>query len=203
MEQTRPFFEDIQTGVEFNQWYWLKSEMVDICKSINLPYTGSKFDLRDRIMYALDNKGKPKSKPKRSKPISKFNWAKEKLTLETVITDSVTFGKNFRGFMTAQIGEKFSCHSDFMDWVKTNTGKTLQDAVLQWEELEKRKDNPNFKRDIAEHNMLSQYVRDFLAQNIDLTLKDVLIVWKIKRIMPMKDGFIRYEQGDELLLKKR
>lgn len=199
MKPSRPHFENIQSGSEFNQWYWLKAEMVEICKILNLPYSGGKFELRDRIIYALDNDGKLLDKPKVKKVTSKFNWAKEKLSLETIITDSVTFGKNFRGFMTAQIGNHFSCHSDFMDWVKANPGKTLQEAVLKWEELERRKEDPTFKREIAQHNMLSQYVRDFLEAHPELAFKDALAAWKLKKEMPMKDGFVKYEKGDDLL----
>lgn len=192
----RPDFQHIQTGSEFNQWYWLKTEMVDICKQANLPHTGSKFELRDRIMYALDNDGKVLPKLKKSRKISKFNWAKAELTLATVITDNVSFGPNFRRFMQSQIDQKFSCHADFMNWVKANIGKTLQDAVLKWLELEARKKNPNFKRDIAQHNMMSQYVRDFMADNHGHSFKEVIEIWKIKKTLPMKNGLVKYESTD-------
>jgi len=164
----RPSFESIQNGAEFNSWYWTKAEMVDICKAANLPHVGSKFQLRDRIMYALDNEGKTRAVIKTKKPASTFNWAKAELSLDTPITDNVSFGPNFRRFMKSQIGKKFSCHSDFMDWVKSNVGKTLHDAVLSWEALEARKADPNFKRTIADHNMYNQYIRDFLGTVLQL-----------------------------------
>ena len=183
----RPDFSEIKTGAEFNQWHWLKDELVAICKQANLPYNGGKFELRDRIIYALDNNGSLKANEKKDKPKSYFNWAKSKLTLKTVITDNVSFGPNFRNFMKSEIGNNFSCHSDFMDWVRSNTGKTLQDAVLKWQELENRKDDPNFRRDIAVHNMLNQYVRDFLDDNPDKSFKEALRLWKIKKQMPTKN----------------
>ncbi len=192
----RPRFEQIKSGQEFNQWYWLKAEMVEICKRSGLPSTGRKFDLRDRIMFALDNNGKLKPENKKVKAKSKFNWAKATLTPETRLTDNVSFGPNFRSFMKSEIGNKFSCHSDFMDWVKSNAGKTLADAIEKWHELEKRKENPNFKRAIADNNMLSQYVRDFLEENKNCTLKDAKKYWLLKKQLPTKDGFIRYEKTD-------
>ena len=192
----RPQFEQIKSGQEFNQWYWLKAEMVEICKRSGLPSTGRKFDLRDRIMFALDNNGKLKLENKKVKASSKFNWAKATLTPETRLTDNVSFGPNFRRFMKNEIGNKFSCHSDFMDWVKSNAGKTLADAIEKWHELEKRKEDPNFKRAIADNNMLSQYVRDFLEENKNCTLKDAKKYWLLKKQLPTKDGFIRYEKTD-------
>ncbi|MEL6133607.1 MAG: DUF6434 domain-containing protein [Bacteroidota bacterium] len=196
MPQTRPDFPLISSGSEFNQWYWLKEEMVDILKAIGLPYTGGKFELRDRIMYALDHEGALKPTEKKPRPQSNFNWAREQLTLETIITDNVSFGPNFRRFMKAQIGAKFSCHSDFMAWMKENPGKTLENAVDAWKDLEARKKDPTFKRDIADHNMLAQYVRDFLADQSDKQLKDALHFWNLKRKLPMENGFVRYAADD-------
>ncbi|GAA0732217.1 hypothetical protein GCM10009430_45200 [Aquimarina litoralis] len=192
----RPNFENITTGEEFNQWYWLKEEMVDICKRSGLPAHGRKFDLRDRIMFALDNGGKLKPEQKKRKATSKFNWAKAGLTLETKITDNVSFGSNFRGFMKKQIGNKFVCHGDFMEWVRANEGKTLFEAIEKWNELEMRKEIPNFKRKIADNNMLAQYTRDFLEENQGKTLKDAKKYWNLKKQMPTKDGFVRYERSD-------
>ncbi|MEL7250873.1 MAG: DUF6434 domain-containing protein [Bacteroidota bacterium] len=199
---SRPKFEEIKTGIEFNQWYWLKEEMIDICKLSGLPTNGRKFDLRDRIMYALDNKGKVKPEPKKQKKQSKFNWAKSKLSLETIITDNVSFGPNFRNFMKSQIGDKFSCHSDFMDWVKSNDGKSLKDAIKEWNRLERRKENPKFSRQIADNNMYSQYIRDFLEDNPNHTFKDVKKYWLLKKALPMKKGFVKYERSDLKLIEE-
>jgi hypothetical protein len=196
----RPEFYTIKTATEFNKWYWLKAEMVAICKAMGLPANGSKFKLRDRIMYALDNKGAKLPEPKIKKTMAGFNWAKEKLTLQAIITDNISFGPNFRNFIKLHVGNKFVCHSDFMDWVKTNTGKTLQDAILMWQELENRKTNPGFKRTIAENNMLAQYVRDFLKDNPGKKIKDVLAVWKIKKAQPMVKGFVKYKKADVKLV---
>ncbi|MEM1406722.1 MAG: DUF6434 domain-containing protein [Bacteroidota bacterium] len=192
----RPDLEDITSGAEFNRWYWTKEELVKICKNAGLPVNGRKFDLRDRIMYALDNNGETQSLPKKIKPTSKFNWAKSQLTLETKITDNVSFGPNFRNFIKGQIGNKFYCHSDFMDWVKSNTGKTLGDAVEKWLELERRKDDPMFKRNIADNNMYAQYTRDFIEDNPGKSLKDAKKYWLLKKQQPTDDGYIKYEKSD-------
>ena len=192
----RPDFANIESGTEFNNWYWLKEEMVEICKNYTLPSTGRKFELRDRIMFALDNDRKTKPKPKKKTIKSKFNWAKSELTLETKITDSVSFGPNFRSFMKSQLGNKFSCHSDFMDWVKTNEGKTLKDAILEWTKLEYRKKDVSFKRKIAANNMYAQYTRDFLEDNSGKTIKDAKKYWLLKKQLPAKSGFVRYEKSD-------
>lgn len=195
-KEERPKFENIKSGAEFNRWYWLKNELVDICRKLNLPITGRKFDLRDRIMFALDNNGALLKVKKAPKPRSKFNWAKEDLNLSTIITDSVSFGQNFRRFMQKHIGGAFSFNTDFMAWVKNNTGKTLEDAILQWRHLEARKKDPNFKSKIADNNMFNQYTRDFLEDNPKMSVADARKFWLLKRQMPTDDGFIRYNASD-------
>lgn len=192
----RPDFASFRTGAEFNNWYWLKAELMEICQQAGLPTNGSKFTLRDRIIYALDNEGAVMPEPKKPKPTSRFNWAKEKLRPETLITDNITFGQNFRGFMESQLGPHFICHTDFMKWVKAHPGYTLADAVTAWNMLEQRKTDPSFRSDIADHNMFNQYTRDFLDENPELGMAAVRHSWAKRREMPAPGGFIRYQPTD-------
>ncbi|MEM9936283.1 MAG: DUF6434 domain-containing protein [Bacteroidota bacterium] len=196
----RPDFIDIHSGEEFARWYWKKEELLDICKASGLPMQGSKFELQDRIKYALDNDGAillPKKKPKLT---SRFNWAHESLSLDTLITDNISFGPNVRGFLQSQIGPKFVCHTDFMDWVKAHPGKTLHDAIDMWWQLEERKKDPNFKREIAAHNMMNQYFRDFMEDNPERPIADARACWKLKKQLPTKNNQVVYESSDLALI---
>lgn len=130
----RPDFSEIKSGEEFNRWYWMKEEMIEICKQAGLPSTGRKFTLRDRIMFALDHEGAIMPEPPKVKPTSRFNWAKAELSLDTLITDNISFGQNLRRFMEGQIGPHFRYNIDFMDWARESAGKSLADAVLKWKE---------------------------------------------------------------------
>ena len=72
---------------------------------------------------------------KTSKPTSKFDWHYEKLTLNTVITDNYKTRENVRAFFTEQIGKQFKFNVKFRDWMKSNIGKTLKDAVNQFRKI--------------------------------------------------------------------
>jgi len=188
----RPPFEEIQSGAEFMKWYWLKEELVAACAKLGLPKNGSKFELRNRLTHYLET-GEVLAL-KSPKKDSTFNWAKEELTLDTIITDNVSFGPNFRGFMKEQLGSRFSCTSEFMDWVKANTGKRLREAVAYWKWLEGRKQDPTFKRKIASHNMYSQYIRDYVEANPGTSLSDAKVEWMKDKQKPNEDGFVKYEK---------
>ncbi|MEM9325784.1 MAG: DUF6434 domain-containing protein [Bacteroidota bacterium] len=192
----RPSFAELATGDDFLSWYWLKAEMVQYCKAAGLPHNGSKFELRDRIAYALDHDGAVLAPEKKKKPTSTFDWANAELTLDTLITDNVSFGPNFRGFMESEIGPSFVCHGDFMDWVKANIGKTLSDAVAAWRELEGRKKDPAFRREIRSFNMYNQYTRDFLDDNPGSGLALARSHWDKKKRLPAPGGFVKYERSD-------
>jgi len=196
----RPDILSVETAENFKKWYWLKEELIEYAKHAGIPANGSKFEIRDRIIFALENPEKPIPKANSKKKSSKFNWAKESLSLETVITDSVSFGPNFRNFMKSQIGVRFNCHGDFMDWVKTNPGKTLEDAIIAWKEMEELK-NRGVKRSIRPHNMMNQYFRDFFDAFPDRTIQDARKCWSVKSKIENTDGLVIFEESDSKLIK--
>ncbi len=191
----RPDILSIETAENFKKWYWLKAEMIQYAKRAGIPTNGSKFEIRDRIIFALENPGKAIPKAKSQKKSSKFNWARESLSLETVITDSISFGPNFRNFMKSQIGSRFNCHGDFMNWAKNNPGKTLQDAVIAWEGMEELK-KQGVRRIIQPHNMLSQYYRDFFDNYPEKKIEEARKCWMAKSRMENPDGKVVFEMGD-------
>lgn len=191
----RPDICDIQTGEELKKWYWLKQELVDFCKLTNLSYVGAKFDILERIATELDEGGIKKEKiPLPHKPISKFVWSKSKLKLDTVITDSYTNGPNTRKFFKEYCGEKFHFSIPFMDFMKNNCGKTLQDAINEWHRLNEQAKNKNFKSEIPAGNQYNKYLRDFFADNPNMTIEQARHFWKLKRSLPL--GRHVYERTD-------
>lgn len=179
----RPKLEDCGSAAEFRLWYYLKSELVDFVKKSGLPVRGSKSDLGDQVAAFLDGRRAPEFKKRKSS--SRFDWANEKLTLATEITDNVSFGPNVRNFLKSQIGPAFTCNSDFMDWMKGASGATLEDAVEVWKALDARKMDPEFQTRIRSYNQYNQFTRDILAANPSINLDVVRRIWKAKRTLPL------------------
>lgn len=192
---TRPEIKEIKTGDELKRWYWLKQELVDFCKKKQLSYVGSKFEILERIAVALD-KGVVKTEniSPTAKPTSKFVWSKSLLSLNTVITDSYTNGQNARKFFKQHCGDKFHFSIPFMDFMKKNCGKTLQDAINEWHRLNEQSKDKKFKSEIPEGNQYNKYIRDFFADNPSMTIKQARHFWKLKRSLPL--GRHIYEKSD-------
>jgi hypothetical protein len=187
----RPNIHDIKTGKELKLWYWLKQELVDYCKLAKINYSGSKFNILERIANKIDGK---QLTPKKHKPTSTFNWSKATLTLHTIITDSYKSGNNTRTFFQEHCGASFHFNIAFMRYMKENCGKTLGDAVKEWERLQQLSKDKTFKSDIPSGNQYNQYIRDFFADNKHLSLKDAQHFWKLKKNLPL--GKHIYEKTD-------
>jgi len=195
-DETRPAIEKITTGTELRRWYWMKDELAARAKHIGVRASGGKFTILDRLVHHLDTGEVVWPGDKKAKTTSKFDWANEKLTPGTIITDSYKNGPNVRAFFHEHASPTFKFHIAFMRWMKENTGKTMGDAVETWKRMEVERNADGFQSDIADHNQFNQYTRDFLADNPHLGMDDVRRVWALKRALPSDDGRHRYEPDD-------
>lgn len=189
--KNRPNITSITSGAELKRWYWLKAELVGYCRLIQLPYSGSKAAITERIAEWIDTGVVKQAKPKTR--ASSFNWATAELTLDTIITDSYTNGPNARQFFKQQLGDTFRFNIAFMNWMKENCGKTLADAVETYKTIQAARKQSGYKSDIPKSNQYNQYVRDFFAANTDLSTADARKCWAYKRSHP---GHNRYEESD-------
>ncbi|MDR1691138.1 MAG: SAP domain-containing protein, partial [Candidatus Methanoplasma sp.] len=111
---------------EFRNNYYLKSELMDFCKSVGLSAYGRKPDLTERIAYYLSTgREMPVKKEKRSQPPAVFS-------LDTLIEENITCSERHRAFFKSQIGEGFKYNVQFIQWLRKNPGKTYADAIEQF-----------------------------------------------------------------------
>ena len=179
---TRPTLSKNLSKSDFLDFYWLKEELVEFCRHNGINASGGKIEISQRIALFLETgeviKKSGGSKPKKS---SRFDWNNEILSMETILTDSYKNGENVRAFFKREIGNSFHFTVTFMDWIKQNYGKTLSDAVEEWNRIEQLKKDPTFKTEIAPQFEYNQYMRAFLKDNPTLSAKDAMHYWKLKR----------------------
>lgn len=191
VSDTRPPLTEITDAAVFVDWYWLKAELIDHCRVVGLSTQGSKAELTDRIAHFLAT-GERRGPAARPRATSGFDWAHADLTVDTVITDSYRNGPNVRRFFEAHLGTRFSFNIEFMAWMKANVGRTLGDAIREWEAIDARRRDGE-QAAIPEGNQFNRYVRDFFDANPDRSMDDARACWAAKRNRP---GHNRYEASD-------
>lgn len=180
----------------FERWYWPVELLKVFCDLLGLPKAGTKAELRARVATALKHPGQEVKVPSRRRASGSFNWAKETLSRDTIITETISFGPNVRSFFTAQIGSSFVCHSDFMDWVRGNPGACFGDAISAWHSLEERKTDPSFRREIAICNNYLQYLRDARDLTPGLSERNAKKCWDYKSVRPARNGYVVFDPID-------
>lgn len=178
---------------DFNDFYWLKQELIAYCRTIGISTMGGKIEIADRIRYYLSTGEVIKHKIRKIKTTSKFNWDKEALTRETIITDNYKNGKNVRSFFVREIGSHFAFNVIFMQWMRENVGKNLGDAITAWNSIYEMKKDKNFVSEIDPQFEYNSYIRAFLKNNPELSVKDAMKYWKLKRA---QRGSNEYEHND-------
>jgi hypothetical protein len=62
-----------------------------------------------------------------------FDWHSDPISRRTRITTSYRNTQNVRRFFKAQCGAHFRFDRPFMAWLKASVGKTMGDAVAEWQ----------------------------------------------------------------------
>ncbi|MEO0915571.1 MAG: DUF6434 domain-containing protein [Pseudomonadota bacterium] len=193
---TRPDIATVQTGTELKRWYWRKDELVAHARVLGVKTTGGKFQILERISHTLDTGETVFPGDVSVAPKSKFDWHAAELTPETVITDSYRNSQNVRRFFKSQLGPGFKFNTTFMDWMRSNAGKTLAEACDAYRSIQAAQYAPGQRRTIRAHNQFNQYTRDFLDDNPNLSMTDVRRIWALKIQRPSETGRHVYERSD-------
>lgn len=199
--ELRPDIKQIATGEELKRWYWRKDELTAYARSIGVKTTSGKFVILDRIAHFLDTGQTAYPGDQKRRANSKFDWHREPLSKDTVITDSYKNTQNVRRFFKGAIGDHFKFNIAFMEWMKSNSGKTLNDACAAYLADQNLKKTPGYRTTIKDHNQFNQFTRDFLDDNPNLGLSDVRRVWAEKIKRPSDTGRHVYHRDDLNLLK--
>ena len=186
----RPELNKDLDGKTFRDYYYLKEELVEFCRNNNLPTSGGKTELTERIAVFLDSGEvmKPASKGKRTTSVGE-------LTEDTLIESDFVCSEKHRAFFKEKIGKSFSFNVLFQKWLKTNAGKTYGDAIeAYYRILEEKK---NGRTAIDKQFEYNTYIRDFFDDNKDKSLEDAIACWKYKKSLA---GHNRYERSDLVAL---
>lgn len=189
----RPELTDKISLQDFKDFYWTKKELMVFCKQNEMTGSGEKIEITNRIILFLKTGEKTHKKADKAKPKSKFDWNKETLTTKTIITDNYKNSENVRKFFACNIGTHFKFNVMFLKWMQQNIGKTLKDAIDEWNRIYDMRKDKNFQTEIDSQCEYNQYLRDFLKDNPNLSMADARKYWMLKR---NKRGNNKYSRED-------
>ena len=170
---------------EFKEYYFLKEELKDFCRSEGLKVGGSKEDLEKRIVHYL-------STGEELKQCTVNQSSKETVTeisLDSKLGENFKCSEDKRAFFEKEIGRGFKFKVKFQKWLKANPEKTYRDAVAAYHEIQ----NSDEKTEIGKQFQYNRYIRDFFKNNKDKSLDDAIKCWKYKKSIK---GHNKYEDSD-------
>jgi hypothetical protein len=111
--------------------YYLKNDLINICKKYGLPKSGSKENLLEYISNFIENK--PIEKIKITSKVSNNDF---KPSLEKLIDTNYSNNEIHRDFFKKVIGNNFKFNVQFMNWLGKNKGeKTYKEAVEKYNKI--------------------------------------------------------------------
>lgn len=177
---------------EFKQYYFLKEELKDFCRSEGLKVSGSKQDLENRIMHYLSTGEEliePRVRQIRGETLSE-------IALDSKVGGNFKCSEDKRMFFEKEIGKGFRFKVKFQKWLKANPDKTYQDAIDAYYEIQNSKE----KTKISKQFQYNQYIRDFFENNEGKSLDDAIKCWKYKKSIK---GHNKYEKDDLVILNEK
>ena len=172
--------------------YYLKNDLINLCKKYSLPTSGSKENLLEYICNFIENKSVKKIEMKQKI----FNNGFEPL-LEKMIDKNYSNNEIHRAFFKKTIGEHFKFNVQFMNWLEENKGKkTYKEAIKIYNKILLDKKNRK-KTIIGKQFEYNQYTRDFFENNPKLSRKDCIKCWHYKK---NNIGSHKYESDDLKIL---
>lgn len=188
----KPVLERNMDSCIFRSYYYLKEELAAFCRKEGLQTTGSKTELAERIATYLETGQKTRISYKSHKQPSPIIH----ITKETEIERDFVCSEKHRSFFKQIIGKSFSFNVTFQKWLKSNAGKTYQDAIEAYHQIQEEKKKG--KTTIGQQFEYNTYIRDFFADNPDKSLQDAIKCWRYKKEL-QEDN--RYEKTDLDILK--
>jgi hypothetical protein len=181
-----------KTKEELYGTYYLKNDLVNLCKEYGLPTSGSKENLLEYICNFIQNKSAKKIKAKQKIVNNDFEPS-----LDKIIDIHYSNNETHRIFFKENIGEHFKFNVQFMNWMDENKGKkNYQDAIEMYNKilLDKKYGKKTIIGKQFEYN---QYTRDFFADNPKLSREDCIKCWNYKK---QQIGKHKYEKEDLKIL---
>ena len=172
----RPELSQHVSETQFRQFYYLKEELVSFCRQEKLQTSGNKQELTERIAHYLTT-GEKKTIQRKARKNTR-----SVISLEDQIEEQIVCSESHRQFFKTHLGPKFSFNVAFQKWLKQNAGKTYQEALAAYQQIQTQKKQQ--KTSIDPQFEYNTYIRAFFAENQGKKLQQAIACWKYKKAQP-------------------
>jgi hypothetical protein len=166
----RPQFSGSMSADEFLSWYWLKSELVEACRTCGLSSTGQKPEVTVRIAAFLRGDPAPQVNRRQANQLMPTSFA-----LATVIQPGWRCTQDLRRFFTEHCGSTFRFNGVVRDMIFNQHGKTLGEVIDAYNTSLLQ---PKGSTSIIVQNQFNQFLRNFFLENPKATRETALAAWK-------------------------
>ena len=177
MVEKRPKFSDITSFEEFNQHYWYREELSQICKSLQIEHKGTKQELNNIIKEYFKGNYIKKADTQKNPNTADI------LTMDTpLLTCGFSFNAKFREYFSVLTGvSPFKFTADMATaWRKVKREKDIKFTIQDLLDIYYgQSDYARYDNSVCQWN---QFLKDFCADPISSNycnkLKVASILWK-------------------------
>ncbi|WP_339184213.1 DUF6434 domain-containing protein [Oceanobacillus sp. FSL W7-1293] len=179
-KEIRPYLDENISIEDFLDFYWLKVELQDFCRKKGMRTSGAKTEIAERIIHYLKTGERPQAVKSKTVHVYAAQQKKEaSMSLETVIEADFKCTQEHREFFKRVIGPKFHFSVALQNYLKANAGKTYQDVVDHYYQLEEDKKKGK-RTTISGQFEYNTFIRAYFddSANKGKSLQDAISAWK-------------------------
>lgn len=169
----RPDPASVTTEAELRRWYWLRSELVGIARALEIPTSGAKLELTERIAAALAGRDAP---PVVRRPPAR-HFAGE-LGPGTVLPAGQRCTQELRTYLRSRIGPAFRFDGPMRAIISAG-GVTVADVVDHWHATRDRGST-----EVAPQFEYNRFTRAWRAAHPEGDRSELLAAWWEYRSAP-------------------
>lgn len=170
---------------EFNNFYWLKEELVSFCRSNGLSTAGGKLEISKRISNFLET-GEKSINTKTSKSFSKHKAiipkSIDEISLQTIIGENFKCTQIHREFFKIHAGKTFHFSTKLQKFFKENPEKSYRDALDYWKEIKDDKTKDEIAPQFEYNRFFRAYFED--PKNKSKSRNDAILAWNTRKSLP-------------------
>jgi hypothetical protein len=169
---------------DFENYYWLLSELKEFCRNEGIPGAGGKIELTARIAAYLKG-GTVISPPRQTSvtPPRRKQPVEGRISDDTKIPADILLTPTLRAYFEERTNGRFRFSKELIAYLREHPGNTLGDAVTFLSESGRKTRKPVGETVIPPQCQYNRFMRNYRADHPDATFAEAVREWhELKKI---------------------